>query len=318
LRPLDSDFNNEGTGLEDHEMLWITRIPNGDLALKEVQGVQDAERFSTRQNYLFQSALPSLIEDVLNGKIEGYAGYGDKKPIENFRERMKQFGGSRLNYAPLTKAVELFSIVYVNEAQYRSKPEFLSLVWEDANSSHSGRAFAGVYLDSLPRNAYLVKTPQGNIPLRDFFKTEWFHYQPVYIRTNTLEYSPRSRAEADFLREKVKNGEWKNLEWEDGALNISGQRRIDLEPEQVLQFAGNYQVAHYDGSDSQSIFFTAQKDHLLADWEERFELSHLYPFHVSSFFSRNGDLYLFERENEEMRLFVVTDRDTLYGKRVGK
>jgi hypothetical protein len=68
----------------------------------------------------------------------------------------------------------------------------------------------------------------------------------------------------------------------------------------------------------QEIFFSAQKDHLLADWEERFELSRIFPFHGNGFFSHNGDLYVFENDEPLVRLYVVTGNDTLAGQRVGK
>ena len=317
LRPLDSDFVNEGPGLEDNEMLWIMRIPNGQGALLEVKPTSDTLNFLNQQDAMFAEALPNLIEDVLNGSIASYVEYGDNKPAENLRERLQQFGGSKLNYAPLKRAVELFSIVKVDEPSYTRTPQFLSLVWEDGVSTQSGRAFVGVYVDSLPRTKYFVKTLRGRIALRDYLRTEWYHYEPVYVRTNSLEYTPKSHAEARHLRQKVKSGAFKSLEWEDGGLNISGKKRVKMEPEQVLPYAGSYVISQIDGTFQQEIFFSAQSDYLIADWEERFELNRIFPFHYNGFYSHSGDLYIFEKEEKEMRLYVITEDDTLYGQRFG-
>lgn len=317
LRPLDSDFVEQGPGLDDNEMLWIIHVPDGPTLLKDWKPVGDSLNLLRRQDAMFNEAIPALIEDVLNGSLNAYAEYGDVKPIPNLREKFQQFGGSKLNYSPLKRGVEIFSIVQVDEPVYIAKPCYLRLVWKDQGSAQSDRAFAGVYIDSLPREKYRVQTNAGLIPLADYLRIERYQYEPVYVRTNALEYTPHSRTEAIYLRDQVKKGGWRTLEWLEGALNISGKRRILLSPEQMLRFAGSYSLSRTDGSRQQEIFFSPEKDHLRADWEERFELERLFPFHANGFFSTAGDVYIFE-SGDASQVFIITNGDTLLGTRYEK
>jgi hypothetical protein len=318
LRPLDSDFAGEGTGLEDDQMLWILSVPNGKHLLEFMLDVQDSVQILRRQNAMFESAIPALIEDVLSGRVRAYATYGDAAPVENLREKLQQFGGSKINYAPLKQGVEIFSIVEVDEPEYVAKPVFLSLIWRDKGGAQNDRSFAGVYIDSLPRTDYFVKTSSGEIPLHDYLLSESFDFDPIYVRTNDLEYTPRSRPEAIYLREQVKRGGWRRLEWLEGAINISGKKRIQLQPEQMLRFAGSYSVTSKKGGESQEIFFSPEIDHLKVDWEERFALERLFPFHSNGFFSTDGDVYVFEKNDESTQLYLITAGDTLIGSRFDK
>lgn len=315
LRPLDSDFVGEGPGLEDDQMLWIQSVPNGEELLSYMIMNKDSAKIMQRQNAMFVSAIPELIEDVLSGKIRAYATYGDLSPVENLREKLRQYGGSKINYAPLKQRLEISSVVEINEPEYLAKPVFLSLVWVDKGSTQNDRAFAGVYIDSLPIDRYMVKTDKGTIPLRQYLGSEWFDYDPIYVRTNDLEYTPSSRPEAIYLREQVKRGGWRRLEWLEGTINISGKKRIQLQPERMLRFAGSYTaVSQKDGQD-QEIFFSPEQDHLLVDWEERFALERIFPFRSNSFFSTDGDVYVFEKTAEGTQLYLVTAGDTLIGTR---
>jgi hypothetical protein len=315
LQPLDSDFVGEGPGLEDDQMLWIQSVPNGEELLSYMIMVQDSEKIMQRQNAMFVSAIPDLIEDVLSGKVPAYATYGDLNPVENLREKLRQFGGSKINYAPLKQRLEISSVVQINEPDYIAKPVFLSLVWHDKGNTQNDRAFAGVYIDSLPIDRYMVKTEKGTIPLRQYLGSEWFDYDPIYVRTNDLEYTPSSRPEAIYLREQVKRGGWRRLEWLEGTINISGKKRIQLQPERMLRFAGSYTVVSQKDGQTQEIFFSPGTDHLLVDWEERFALERIFPFHATSFFSADGDVYVFETTAESTQLYLVTAGDTLIGTR---
>lgn len=319
LQPLDSDFAGEGPGLGDDQMLWILSVPNGEELLSYMINVQDSQKVMRRQNAMFESAIPELIEDVLSGRVNAYGTYGDFNPVENLREKLKQFGGSKINYAPLKQRVEICSIVQINEPEYVAKPVFLSLVWRDKGNTQNDRAFAGIYIDSLPANRYLVRAENGsNIPLRDYVRTEWFDYDPIYVRTNDLEYTPTSRPEAIYLREQVKRGGWRRLEWLEGTINISGKKRIQLQPERMLRFAGSYTVVSKKGGEAQEIFFSPETDHLLVDWEERFALERIFPFHGNGFFSADGDVYVFEKNAEGTQLYLITAGDTLVGTRFDK
>ena len=46
-------------------------------------------------------------------------------------------------------------------------------------------------------------------------------------------------------------------------------------------------------------------------------MNRIFPFHYNGFYSHSGDLYIFEKEEKEMRLYVITEDDTLYGQRFG-
>ena len=318
LRPLDSDFAGEGTGLEDDQMLWILSVPNGEELMNEMFIVPDSAAIMRRQDAMFVAAIPELIEDMLNGKIKAYSTYGDLNPVDNLREKLKQFGGSKINYSPLKQRVEIYSIVQINEPEYNARPVFLSFVWRDKGNTQNDRAFAGVYIDSLPANGYLVRTEKNTLPLRGYLRMEWFDYDPIYVRTNDLEYTPSSRPEAIYLREQVKRGGWRRLEWVEGTINISGKKRIQLQPELMLKFAGSYTVKSKRDGEEQEIFFSPETDHLLVDWEERFALERIYPFHNNGFFSTDGDVYVFEKQAEGTQLYLITAADTLVGMRFDK
>ncbi|MEM7035990.1 MAG: hypothetical protein AAF570_03350 [Bacteroidota bacterium] len=316
MRPVDSDFGYERQGLQDDELLWIIQIPR-ETAL-------DSADATVYNSAFFEQSMPNLIRDVLNGDLslyEDFAGSDQLQTIENIQEHLAQFGGSKLDYGPLIQAVELYVVVKSQGGNYSADPQFLRLVWRDPEGQQADRNFGGLRVANLSKPEYGIVldllNPQKQ-DLADFLRKGAYDFFPVYLRTNSREYSIQSEAEAAYVRRRVMAGNFDQIEWLESEINTSGLSKIDLTPEAVLQFGGLYTFTStsQDSIENRELFLTAENDYLIADWSNRFKIERLSAFSDSAFFSLSGELYHFRRgADSSLQIGFVQGNDTVWGNR---
>jgi hypothetical protein len=312
LRPVEGDFPNRGQGLEDDELLWVLRIPvsPAEADLPSVS-MRDSIRFANYNQPFFTNGVQQLLKRILNGEIKAYDEFPGQVELENARERLIQMGGTGQNIDPLLRVAELYVVVNISQPVYNGRPEFLRLIWRDPEGREADRGFAGIRLDQEGSGQFLL----GEHFMQEFAKIESYYAMPVYLRTNFREYAIRSLDEARYVQSMVYAGDWNAIEWEEEGINISGQRRVSLDPETVMPLAGFYRFRLGGESDSSSwaeLYLTAENDYLVADWSNRFSIEKILPYGSMQFFSNSGELYWFEiMPDSNLALFVIQGKDTL-------
>jgi hypothetical protein len=313
LKPLDGDFPNKGQGLEDNELLWVLRIAAtpGDADLKGNITAEDSARFVSLNQPLFSEGVQSIVKRILNGELKASEEYPGDIELKNPRERLIQMGGTVQNIDPLLKVVELYVVLDINQPAYNGRPEFLRLIWRDPLGREADRGFGGIRLDQGEAVTYRI----GSKSLTDFALEEKFFALPVYLRTNFREYAIRSFDEARYVQRMVRDGEWNGIQWESDGINVSGRKKVKLDPETVLVLGGSFQFPEMAVGDSNTVpelFLTAEHDYLVADWSNRFQVEKIWPYEQWNFFSRDGELYQFKTDaDSNLVLFVISDGDTL-------
>jgi hypothetical protein len=312
LRPVEGDFPNRGQGLEDDELLWVLRIPvSPEEADLPTVSMRDSIRFANYNQPFFTNGVQQLLKRILNGEIKAYDEYPGQVELENARERLIQMGGTGQNIDPLLRVAELYVVVNISQPVYNGRPEFLRLIWRDPAGREADRGFAGIRLDQDGSGQFLL----GEHFMREFAKIESYYAMPVYLRTNFREYAIRSLDEARYVQSMVYAGDWNGIEWEEEGINISGQRRVSLDPETVLPLAGFYRFrvgGEEDSSSYAELYLTAENDYLVADWSNRFSVEKILPYGAMQFFSNSGELYWFEvMADSNLALFVIQGKDTL-------
>lgn len=312
LRPVEGDFPNQGQGLADDELLWVLRIPvSPEEADLPSVSMRDSISFSNYNQPFFTNGIQVLLKRMLDGEVKAYDEYPGQTELKNARERLIQMGGTSQNIDPLLRVAELYVVVNIGQSYYNGRPEFLRLIWRDPNGREADRGFAGIRLDNEASGQFLLG---GNF-ISEFAKIKSYYAMPIYLRTNFREYAIRSLDEARYVQSMVYEGRWNEIEWEDEGINISGQKRVKLEPETVLPLAGFYRFnvkSEGDNNTFAELYLTAENDYLVADWSNRFRIEKIRPYGPMQFFSNSGELYWFEiMPDSNLALFVIQGKDTL-------
>lgn len=312
LRPMEADFPNRGQGLADDELLWVLRIPATpkDGELPNIS-MRDSIRFANYNQPFFTNGVQQLVKRILNGEMKAFDEYPGQTELQNARERLIQMGGTGQNIDPLLHVAELYVVVNINQPVYNGRPEFLRLIFRDPAGREADRGFAGIRLDNEGSGQFLL----GENFMSEFAKIESYYAMPIYLRTNFREYAIRSLDEARFVQAMVYGGNWNEIEWEQEGINISGQRRVSLDPETVAPLAGFYRFRLHTREDSiaySELYLTAENDYLVADWSNKSSIEKILPYGSMQFFSNSGELYWFEiMPDSNLALFVIQGKDTL-------
>ena len=317
MRPLDADFGQVKSGLADHELLWILQAP---ITLDSAQLSKSPIREAILRTFnqpLFEDGVSSMVRDVFAAKLPIYPDHDDKAtPIDTLSQRLIQMEGDKQDLSPLHQVVELVCVVDLRER----KPgpgilRFVRLVWRYPGQNRADRIFGGVNAEDLRNMEYGVRLGFGEVDLLQFIEAGRYFFRPVYLRTNFREYTIRSAEEADYVKDMVTEGFYQDIPWVEDGINVSGKEKIELSSDIVLNYNGLYQFIEED--DSSTVFFTAERDYLIADWTQRFRMEKIMGFDQDAFFSHSGELYYFiEGADEVMNLFFIKGTDTLWAQRV--
>jgi hypothetical protein len=317
MRPLDADFGKVKSGLADHELLWILQVP---LTLDSVQLSKSPTLEATLQTFnrpLFEDGVSSMVKDVFASNLPIYPDHDDKStPIDNLSQRLIQMEGDKQDLSPLHQVVEMVCVVDLRDNKPRTGSlRFVRLVWRYPGQNRADRIFGGVNVDDLRTMGYDVRLGYGEVDLLQFIEASRYFFRPVYLRTNFREYTIRSVEEADYVADMVWEGNYEEIPWVEDGINVSGKEKIDLSSDIVLNYNGLYQFIEED--DSSTVFFTAERDYLIADWTQRFRMEKIMGFDQDAFFSHSGELYYFiEGYDKVMNLFWIKGTDTLQAKRL--
>lgn len=304
MQPVDSDFGGQRAGLRDHELLWVLRLsPTPD---------------SESNRAFFETALPGLLVDLLNGSVPAYDSYSmlpDRQPVPNVRELLTRFGGSVQNLSPLTSVVEVYTLVDLQAQGYVARPRYLQLIWADPAGQEPERNFVGVRLDSIST----ATQPYGDAAkpngLLQYLRADDIGYSPVFLRTNQREYTIRSEAEADYVTRMVRSGRFEEIDWLENGINISGKSKFEIAPRTVLQYAGSYAFAADSAQRRRTLFLSSENDYLIADWSHRFRMEKIAAYDSNAFFSTSGETYRFLPADSGWTVQVILANDTLLGTR---
>lgn len=326
-KPIDADFSGQTTvGLADDEMLWIQQIhrePSPTWIPKATAA--DSSKISTFNLPVFEQVLPEIIRDLFSGELNAYEDYQsaeEEKKIENFDELVKGLQVSKKDFSALTHVFEVFSVVKSRRGKYTANHNYLRLIWRDPEGKVPDRKFCTVKLDEIRANGdYPIQVSYLEATFLQYLDVERFVFFPSYVRDNRLEYSIQSPEEAVYLRDKVMDGHWNQVMWVEGKVNISGKEKIELNPEDVMEFAGvyNFPAALSDSSGKpKDLYLTAESDYLIADWSHRFRIEKILPYMENAFFSTNGEVYVFDFEGDDYTgdLYLFSKTDTLLGQRI--
>jgi hypothetical protein len=194
------------------------------------------------------------------------------------------------------------------------------LIWHDPKGKQPNRIFAAVRLDQIRKNGdYSLNLDGYKTNFLPFLSLQKFQYYPAFVRDNRKEYTIQSPEEAEYLREKVIEGYWDEVEWVEGKINTSGRKRIAIDPKLIEDFSGIYRFTDEDNDSlakQRDLYITAERDYLIADWSHRFKIEKVLPFMENAFFSPNGEIYVFDYEQDTFTgtLFFLSHSDTLTGK----
>lgn len=319
MKPMDGDFSTR-KGLNDDEMLWVMQIPatpdQADLNLSP----EDSTMIASFNSILFEQIVPMLFKDMMAGDINAYENYGtfaDDLTQARLNEKLNKLEISKSDFSPLQFKAELFSIVQTNSNTYRHEPKFLRLIAVDTNAGQSVQPFAGAFVADMVRKNYAIKGARfEKISLLDFLNQEEFFYLPSYIRSNFREYLIESGEEAKFVKDLVVDGAWTSIEWVEGQINVSGKQKIQVEDLSGLPFTGSYRGNVPDSlqldKDVPELYLTAEKDYLVADWSNRFNVERIFPFEENAFFSAKGELYQFVNSSDSvLTLTFISNGDSV-------
>jgi hypothetical protein len=311
MKPFDADFPNQG-GLGDDELLWILRIPASPAGVDYSLQREDSLRFQLYNEPFFEQVVADLYQEIMEQEVEAFEVYGSGGvPLTPTRlnEKLRNLDLNKGGFLSFMQTVELFTVVRFSSSRYRPQPRFLRLISTDSTGNRSSQVFAGVYLDSLTSNLNSLTINNESISIVDFLTSEAYFFTPFYLRTNRQEYVVRSLAEARYLKKVVKEGQWVDLDWIEGEINISGKSRMETDPANILDYAGTYRFPPQDSlGDSLELFLTPEKDYLIADWKHRFALERIFPWEQDHFFSCGGDYYIFQPDSA---LSYIHEDDTL-------
>ncbi|MEM1000846.1 MAG: hypothetical protein AAGN35_27580 [Bacteroidota bacterium] len=324
LRPMDADFGREKAGLADYELLWILQVP---LTLDSAE-IDDQ---TTRQSKLrafngpfFRDGVTAVVRDVFAEKLTLYPDHDDKKaPVENLAQRLIQMEGDKKDLSPLEQVVELVCVVDLRSSRPGlGKLEFARLIWRYPGLTRADRVFGGLKAVDLAEMEYTVKLTSGEIDLMQFIEADRMYLRPVYLRTNFREYTIRSAEEADFVHDVIVQGFYSRIDWVEDGINISGKQKIELPPDQVVRYNGMYEFTNPADTSRLTVYLTAERDYLVADWTQRFRIEKLMAFADTAFFSHAKEFYYFSEQPDSaapdsaMCLQYVKGNDTLVGYRV--
>ena len=306
LKPTDADFSGK-SGLQDDELLWVLRIQKDSLAAADSGSVA-----------FFERGIPMIFKDLVDGELPSYETFGSQaEPLsrKGINEKLLNLDLPKGDYSSFRFQVELYSVVRTRSWWYSHEARFLRLVSVDTFGRQPPQDFVGVEVKDLKDERYRIKMNGELVNLADWLQSEEYPFLPTYLRSNRQEHVLQSERESNYLRRMVLNGNWQDIDWQEGQINVSGKTRIELEPEKVLPFSGRYIFPPVDSlSPDRELFLTAEKDYLVADWTHRFRLEKLLPFSQNEFFSTGGELYQFDFQNDSLKgLLFFSDQDSLYG-----
>lgn len=307
LKPTDADFTDQG-GLQDDEILWVLEIRQDSLMAQD-----------SSQSDFFGKSIPLIFKDIVEGELPAYESFGSQAEplgLSRINEKLRNLELSKSEFSSFQHQVELFSVVRTNAWWYSHEAQFLRLVSVDTLERRPPQGFVGVVVRDLALDRYrTVDGDDRGQKLSDWLQKEDFPFLPTYLRSNRQEYIMQSDREGNYLRKMVLEGNWKEIDWQEGQINVSGKERVELDPEQVLPFSGRYNFPPADSlSPKRELFLTAEKDYLVADWTHRFRVEKLLPYSENEFFSTGGELYKFDFRNDSLiGLSFSTGGDSLYG-----
>lgn len=316
MKPMDSDFSSR-SGLLDDEMLWVMQIPS-DSQMTDMDLNENEEGKLRLHNMLFfDQIIPLMFKDMIAGDLIAYENYGtfaDDLTQVRLNEKLRNLEISKTDFSPFLLKAELFSIVETNSYSYRHIPRFLRLIAVDTTGSQPPQPFAGAFIEDLNRMNYNVTYPSGkSITLQRYFEREDFYYLPNYVRSNFREYRIESGEEAKYVKDLVTDGAWTSIEWVEGQINVSGKKKLNVDDLSGLSLTGSYQVSFADSVEEElpELFLTAEKDYLVADWSNRFDIEKIFPYEDNSYFSSGGELYVFEDPTDSLvALTFISNGDT--------
>ena len=318
LKPMDSDFSSR-SGLQDDEMVWVMQIP-ADSQASNVSSLTELEKrkIGLHNQILFNQVIPLMVKDLIAGDLIAYENYGtsaDDLTQARLNEKLRNLDISKTDFSPFLVKIELFSIISTNSSDYQHSPRFLRLISIDTTGQQPSQPFAGAFIEDLNRMNYTLKYPSGKvITLQQFLENEDFYFLPNYLRSNFREYLIESGEEAKYVKDLVTDGAWGSIEWVEGQINVSGKKKIEVPDLSGLSFTGSYRVSKMDSTQEEELelFLTAEKDYLVADWSNRFEIEKIFPFEDKGYFSSGGELYLFgESADSLVPLTFVNNQDTI-------
>ena len=306
LKPTDADFSGK-SGLQDDELLWVLRIQKDSLAAADSGSVS-----------FFEEGIPLIFKDVVEGELPAYETFGSQaEPLsrKDLNEKLLNLDLPKGDFSSFRFQVELYSVVRTRAWWYSHEARFLRLVSVDTFGRQPPQDFVGVEVKDLRDERYRIEMDGEMVNIADWLQSEDYPFFPTYLRSNRQEHLLQSERESSYLRRMVLDGNWQDIDWQEGQINVSGKTRIELKPEQVLPFSGRYIFPPADTlSPERELFLTAEKDYLVADWTHRFRLEKLLPFSQGEFFSTGGELYQFDFQNDSLKgLFFFSDKDSLYG-----
>jgi hypothetical protein len=321
-RPIEADFEGNDPGLKDEELFWVQRVPSqvSVLPWKPVMTSADSIKIETFNLPVFEQVMPLIIRDLMDGQLTVYEDLElseEEKPITDLQERVARMSGSQ-DFKDYNQMFEVLSVVRSAKGNYHSEVRYIRLLWKDPANAGTERTLGCLRVADLEQPRYEVTLASTRLSFVEYLRREPYYSYPVYVRSNQVEHRLISAAEAGYLKTMVRQGDWDQVSWIEGAINISGLSWVEVEERQLRRMSGVFEFPPIDTSaGSRVLYLEPDGGYLLADWTHKFRNEKVFPFDSTACFNAGGEL-LFFFPGEEARLdsvVFISGPDTVLGYR---
>ncbi len=305
LEPVASDFEKEPHALKADEIQWVLQVQQeADLNFIRFYSFWTEDTVAARRSRpMFEVIIPAVLSDLKRGRLQAYSPdtEGKKMHLHELNQRMEHVGSSWQDVSALLSIAHIIERGASSPDGFNGNMTYLCLVWHDPQSRLPSKTVARVKIEDLN---YPLVLEGKKMTVKQYLQSRQYYFFPLRVHSRERSYDIRRLEEGFYLREKILAGQWENISWIGGALNLSEKQAMSGVTEKIAAFEGLYLCDGRNPADEKRQFYIAARhDRAEVEWESGFR-EILYMSGEQTLFSSDGNLYQLAPDEEGAQVSV--------------